>query len=180
MKALAIACLTFAACSSSSSSLPPDGSTIHHLDSASPTGDAPANTGGFAIDIGQAYTSSAAVTIAAVTQNQVYAGYFQAMSDGSSTPSLTVSIVADGGVLQTGSYPCANSQTDNPFDETSVLIHWLDGDTYYTNEASPSCTIDVTAASQTSVSAMISGTIYDESQGAAATSFTASFVATVQ
>jgi hypothetical protein len=66
-------------------------------------------------------------------------------------------------------------------DETSVSIKWVDNDMYYTNFfPSPSCTVNVTAASQTSVSAEISGTIYDETaSGHPSSSFTASFVANV-
>jgi hypothetical protein len=76
---------------------------------------------------------------------------------------------------------CARSQDQNEANETSVLIHWLDGDTYYTNVmATQDCTIHITAASQTSVSADISGTTYDEmNSNFPPTSFTASFVATV-
>lgn len=169
------ATLLFCACTSSSAS-GPDAATTG---SGSSTIDAPAETTGFTIDIGQQYHSSGMVEIGPVTEDGVYAGYFQAKSDLSSTPNLSVSIVANSGALSTGTYPCARSQTDDSFDETSVLIQWLDGDDYYTNVSTAMCTIDVTAASDASVSATISGEIYDES-GVTATSFTASFVATVR
>ena len=60
------------------------------------------------------------------------------------------------------------------------MIRWFDDHTYYTNVmAMPSCTVTVDAMSPTTVSASISGTIYDEMDpNLGAHSFTASFVGT--
>jgi hypothetical protein len=135
---------------------------------------------GFTLDLGQNYQSSNTVAIYPdKSSGGIYEGYFTAQSDGSSVPNITVNIVASQATLAAGmTYPCANSQTSNTFEETSVLIHWLDGDTYYTNVQSPSCTVKITAASQTSVSATITGTIYDETaDGHPSSTFSASFVA---
>ena len=136
------------------------------------------NSPGFKIDLGDPYSSTAAVTIHPAKTNGVYSGYFEASSDFSSVPSLAVSIHAPNAMLsKSQTFSCARSQGSNSFDETSVSIKWLDGDTYYTNLLpSASCTVTITAASQTSISASISGTIYDQSTQNP-TSFTASFVA---
>jgi len=136
---------------------------------------------GFTINLGSDYQSSGTVTVAPARSNGVYAGYFTAHSDLASAPSLSVSIHAPNATLAAQAYPCERSTGTDTFDETAVTIQWLDGDTYYTNLfPSPSCTVTVTAASQTQVSATITGTTFDEMDSAhPPTSFTASFVASV-
>jgi len=165
------------ACGSSATEPPPGTPDAPHSDPEGGTDPTP----GFAITIGSDYQSSGTVTIAAARSNGVYAGYFTAHSDFASAPSLAVSIQAPNATLAAQAYPCERATGSDSFDETAVTIQWLDGDTYYTNLfPSPSCTVTVTAASQTQVSATITGTTFDEMDSAhPPTSFTASFVATV-
>ena len=166
------------ACGSSATE-PPPGTTP---DAPRPDPDGGTDpTPGFAITIGSDYQSSGAVTIAAARSNGVYAGYFTAHSDLASAPNLSVSIHAPNATLAAQAYPCVRSTGTDSFDETAVTIQWLDGDTYYTNLfPSPACTVTVTAASQTEVSATITGTTFDEMDpDHPPTSFTASFVASV-
>ena len=136
---------------------------------------------GFTIHLGSDYQSSGTVTLAAARTNGVYAGYFTASSDFATVPNVSVSIHAPDAKLATQAYPCERSASTDPANETAVLIQWLDGDTYYTNLfPSPACTVTITAASQTQVSATISGTTFDEMDpDHPPTSFTASFVASV-
>jgi hypothetical protein len=152
-------------------------------DASGPQADVAPPSAGFSISIGQAYSSTATVTIAPQTDSNVYAGYYVAASDSSSTPSLSVSIhAASGSLASNQTFECARSTDSDDMDETSVLVSWLDGDTYYTNVIpQPACTITLVAVSQTSVSAQVSGTIYDEADANVTPhSFTASFVATAQ
>lgn len=148
-----------------------------------PDSGGPPASSGWKATIGQDFESPKPVTIRpAKTSGGVYEGYFVAQSDLSSEPNISVSLHAANAQLSAGmTFPCARStDSSQPFDETSVLIHWLDGATYYTNVmATQDCTIRITAAAQTAVSASISGTIYNEST-IAPSSFTASFVATAQ
>jgi hypothetical protein len=163
------------ACGASSSEEMPDAS-VHGSSDATPS------SSGFTLNLGSDYTSSKPVTISAVKTNGVYAGYFEAHSDAATVPDLSVSIHASNASLSSGmQVPCARSTSSSSFNETSALIHWLDGHTYYTNlTATASCTITITAASQTSVSATITGTIYDETDSEhPGKAFTASFVAAV-
>jgi hypothetical protein len=173
-----------AACGSNSSSTqpPPDpGLDGGHpaSDGGPPAKDAPGAQAGFTIDLGQTVMSPGTVTITAQTDDSgIYAGFYEATSDFSSTPAIDVDIAVANADLATGSYPCVRPDSGA---NTSVSIQWLDGDMYYTNVfPNPTCTVNVTAASQTSVSAQISGMIYDQANlNAPAQSFTASFVATV-
>jgi len=150
-------------------------------DDGHPGRDASSASPGYTIDIGQAYQSSAGVTIAPATASGVYSGYYQAQSDPSAIPSLAVKIHAASGSLAAGtSYPCARSGDADVMDETSVFVQWLDGHSYYTNlMPDPTCSIHLTAVSQAGVSATISGTIFDETDPSYPSyGFTASFVAT--
>lgn len=170
------------ACGSNSPSMQPNpGPDGGHpaSDGGHPASDAPGAQAGFTIDIGQTINSPGTVTIIAQTDDSgIYAGFYEASSDFSSTPSINVDIAVPSADLSTGSYPCVRPDSGA---NTSVGIQWIDGDMYYTNVyPNPTCTVNVTAASQTSVSAQISGMIYDQANlGAGAQSFTASFVATV-
>ena len=173
MKALIFTVL-FCACSSPSPAEMVD-APLHGNDGA-------VTTTGFKLNLGSDYASTKPVAISAAKTNGVYAGYFEAQSDLTSVPDISVHLHAPNAQLSSGmQVPCARSTTADPFNETSVLIHWLDGHTYYTNlMTTPGCTITITAASQTSVAASITGTIYDETaSGHPATMFTASFVGNV-
>lgn len=164
-------------CACSSSSSTPTADAPHG------GGDAPPPSAGFRIHLGTDYMSSGQVTLRpARSSGGVYQGYFEAQSDLASVPNIDVHLHApDAHLAQGMQLPCARSGTSDPSDETSLLLHWLDGDTYYTNVMSaPSCTITLTAVSQTSATAELSGTIYDEMDpNLSPQSFTASFVATV-
>lgn len=132
---------------------------------------------------GQQFSSQSPVTISAVQSSGVYQGYFQARSAQSTTPNILVSIHEPSATLSQGAtYSCARATGSDQADETSVLLHDLIGTTYYTNVLpSPSCTVTITAASQTSVSMTVTGTTYDEADSSLAPhSFTAAFTAAVQ
>jgi len=154
-------------------------------DATSPDADASAPPAtAYKLDLGENYESASPVTISAAKKNGVYNGYFQASSDLGSVPNIVVTMnVADARLTAGMSLGCARSRdAANVGNETGVLVHWLDGDTYYTNVmATQNCTIHITAASQTRVSADISGTIYDQMDPALApTTFAASFTANVR
>ena len=164
-------------CACSSSSSQPTADAPHNGGS-----DAPPPSAGFRIHLGSDYMSMNTVTLRPAKSSGVFQGYFEATSDLSSVPNIEVRLHApDARLTQGMQFPCARSGTSNPFDETSLLLHWLDGDTYYTNVMSaPACTITLTAVSQTSATAQLSGTIYNEMDpNLTPQSFTASFVATV-
>ena len=95
--------------------------------------------------------------------NGIFQGYFEASTDPSTSPSMRLEIAASKPSLSVGSYPCKRASGSSSA-ETSILVKdWLDGHSYYTNVTStPSCTIEVTAASETSVSISFSGAIVDQ------------------
>jgi hypothetical protein len=170
-----------AACSGISGG--PSGGDPEVFPSASDGGGQDLSTGGasrFSFSIGGQSINGGPVTLTPIKDSGAFAGYFRAQSDPATIPNIVVSIHEPSATLSVGNaYPCANSMSSNSSDETSVLYHSLDGKSYYTNVMSPSCMIEISAASQTSVSASVTGSIYDEMAPSQPVTFTASLVARV-